>query len=624
MCGIGGFFNKSRDAEIHPAKITAAIQSLNKRGPDGNGCYQDKGIALVHTRLSIIDVSDSSAQPMADSTGRYAFVYNGELFNYREIREELRQAGETFFSQGDAEVVFKWFLHKGHEGLKKLNGFFAFALYDKTNHTLWLARDAMGEKPLYVGTTNTGAVYFGSHLRTLYELGMPWQLNKEVCHLYFHLNYIPAPFTAVEGVQKMMPGTCWCFSSSSVKEFHYTETDKKKNGQLTQDGSSLNHVLRQAVARRMVSDVPVAAFLSGGIDSSIVCALAKEVNPHVQVFSAGFPGSTVFDESQQAAATAKKLQLQHSIISLNEENMMESVTQMLSSPDEPFADSSAIALHALCAQLKGKYKVVLSGDGADELFAGYNKHRAEWRLRNKGMGNTAKLAAGVLSMMPKNRHSRLGNLSRKLEKLKKGEQLSGVERYWHWAGHSQSGFGDILSATPNEQVFEMKKILLHEIRLADDMEHVLLNDVQLVLTNDMLYKTDYFGMLNAVEIRSPFLDPEVVKLALSIPATYKLDEKSGKKILRTIFKNDIPPEVFTRPKHGFEVPLRLWLTGSLRPTLETLTHTQTLESTGVFDMVKVNELKRKLNSKNPGDAHATCWAIMVFVSFYNSYKWARA
>jgi asparagine synthase (glutamine-hydrolysing) len=632
MCGIAAIYLLRRDAVVEPSTLTHAAQALADRGPDGHGSVTTPGTGLVHTRLSIIDPTAASDQPLFHADGRYAMVYNGELFNYRDLRRELESEGMTFSTQGDSEVLLKWFVARGPEGLYRCNGFFAFVIHDRHKDELWAGRDRMGEKPLYAGHDARGW-YWGSNLRALRALGLTPEWDADALRLYFHLNYIPCPFSVWKNVAKIEPGTVWryaagrepkkilwyklCKASAPLAESDSSSTDGNRSGcpTMSDSAASLRHRMHAAIAARMVSDVPVAAFLSGGIDSSIVCSLATRQNPNIEAFSAGFPGEAMFDESVYARDLAGRLGVKHRIIPLSEVRLLASVNSILNHPDEPYADSSAVALHALCAEIKGQYKVVLSGDGADELFGGYNKHRAEWIAQSAWRVRLMRQVAGMGRLFPHNRHSRWGNLFRKAARLDRGLRLGARDRYWEWCGYGQTGTDVLADKTATARYREMQEICLAELGMTPGLDEVLRNDTRLVLTNDMLYKTDYFGMLNAVEIRSPFLDPGVVDLAMTTPWTQKLNGRQGKLIVREAFRHDVPNEVFQRPKHGFEVPLRRWLLGPLRDRMEALTSANALEATGLIDSEHVERLKARLTSDNPGDAHATLWAIMNFQAF---------
>lgn len=620
MCGIAGAFYQSTDVDIDQDGWQKALRTLSDRGPDQQGHFLDPGCIMLHTRLAIIDPGDTGRQPMYEADQRYVMVYNGELFNHKELRHILEQKGHSFFTESDAEVVLKWFIQEGVDGLAQLNGFFAIAIYDRKERCLWLSRDRMGEKPLYFAHhPDSKEYYFGSYLRALHDLGFKPSIDHDVAHLYFHLNYIPSPYCIWKHCHKVEPGTVVQINGKGeIKRSHFYQHPQPSE-LITFSNHQVSKVIHDAVQRRMVSDVPVGAFLSSGLDSSIVCALAGELNPSLQTYTAGFKDHKVFDESAQAVQTAKHLKLSNEVIWMKEDDLLQSVRLMWKGMDEPYADSSAIAMHELCRHIHGKYKVMLSGDGADELFAGYRKHRAEWRMLKKGVSASMKSIAALTSVLPVNRHTRFGNRNRQLQKWVKAGKLNVADRYWNWAGFSEHRWSDLMQMAPTSACEEERSYLLRHLNDNATMHDVLRSDMDMVLEGDMLYKTDHFGMMNAVEVRSPFLDPEVVMMALQMKTEQKLDMHTGKKILREVFADRIPEEVLHGNKRGFEVPLRDWLLGPLREEALALIQNDRLVAEGFLNPQSVNREWKRMESRQPGDAHAHIWAVLNFQKFLEQY-----
>ena len=616
MCGIAGVYYFNASGEISSEKLNNVNKAMKHRGPDGEGVFIAPGVALSHVRLSIIDTSTAAKQPMQNSSGRFTISFNGEIFNYQLLRTKLAEQGNTFKTNSDTEVLLQLFEKHGKEMLPMLNGFFAFAIYDREEHSIFIARDRFGEKPLYYCMNEENKmICFSSELRNVIHL-MPHSpsLNEEALHEYLHYNYIPAPLTICNGIQKLIPGTFLEIKHGNIvhEKFYVLKNNPVKHPQANAIAHQLEEKTKLAVERRMVSDVPVGAFLSGGVDSSIVSALAVKLNPDIETFSLGFKANHFFDESNYAEQVARHIGTNHHSIYVHEDDLLQNVTELIELTDEPFADSSSIALYSLCKSLKGKYKVMLSGDGADEIFGGYNKHIAEINIRQKNFKNRLiKNLGWSAGWLPQSRNSKWGNKARQLIKYSKGLKLNAQQRYQYLAGFNpDEKYGDLLLVNP------VYRKPVHADS-SDDFNVYLMNDVELVLTNDMLYKVDSCSMYNSVEVRSPFLDHELIEFAFTIPAELKTDTSQGKIILKKAFEKYLPHEILYRPKHGFEVPLQQWLRGPLKSLVtDKYLNARFIHDQSLFNPDSIERLKKKLFSRNPGDAHATVWALMLFQSFW--------
>ena len=439
MCGINGVYFGDSSKEINCTLFELSLKSMAYRGPDYCGTWIGKGIGLGHNRLSIIDVSEAGNQPFFSADKKHAIVFNGEIFNYRELKKELESEGERFISHSDTEVLLKLLIRQGMKALNKLNGFFAFAFYDLEKHELLLVRDRFGEKPLfYAAGAHAKTVFFGSELKAIVPFLSEKKLNQTALRLLLHLSYIPAPHTIVEGIQKLEPGGYVMASSREIKTGKWYELTQGMDYE-TVTQQEIDHTIRQlvenAVARRMVADVPVAGFLSGGIDSTLVSALAKKLNPSYETFSLGFTGNNFIDESDDAVFAAKQWGIHHHVIKLTEPELLANVEELLTLNDEPFGDSSRIALYSLCKKIKGRFKVIMSGDGADEVFAGYHKHYALYRAGKKNVTNAlVRVGGGLHHVLPKSRNNPLSNKFRQLEKMYNALRRNDFERYWFLAG----------------------------------------------------------------------------------------------------------------------------------------------------------------------------------------------
>ena len=394
----------------------------------------------------------------------------------------------------------------------------------------------------------------------------------------------------------------------------------------------LRNLLDDSVQKRLVSDVPVGTFLSGGVDSSIISLLAKKHKPDLQTFSIGYKDEPFFDETSYAKAVAKKIGSEHKVFSLSNNDLYENLNDILDYIDEPFADSSAIAVYLLSKYTKEHVTVALSGDGADEMFSGYNKHMAEYRSRHPGIKESiAKMGYPLWRSLPKSRNSKLSNINRQLYKFSLGTKLNNKTRYWKWASIINEEKANYLLKEElifnpqrlSDTAFEYKKRkddLLKFIRKDGDLNDVLYTDMKMVLTNDMLRKVDGMSMANSLEVRTPFLDHRLVNFAFSLPVAFKLNSDIKKKILQDSFKKELPEEIYNRPKHGFEVPLLSWFQNELRSTIENdLLSDNFIEEQGIFNVTATKELKQQLFSNDPGEAQATTWALIVFNTWWKKY-----
>lgn len=622
MCGIAGIYKPGLDETQGAALLRPAVNALARRGPDGNGIFTAPSIALGHTRLSVIDTSDAAAQPFRDATGRYTIVFNGEIFNYRELRETLVQQGHTFRTGSDTEVLLQLFIREGEKMLPQLNGFFAFAVWDNEQQTLFLARDRYGEKPLYI-SQQPGAFYFASEMKGLFAAGIPKKLDYTTLALYLHLNYVPpGNWSMLENVQPLPPGTY--ARTGAAQPFSVTrwytlpETDGVM--QYADAQKKLAALTEAAVQRRLVSDVPLGAFLSGGVDSSIVAALAARHTDKLHTFSIGFADEPLFDETAHAQQTAKHIGTEHTVFMLRNDDLYAHLHETLDYIDEPFADSSALAVSILCRKTRDHITVALSGDGADELFAGYNKHRAAWLAANGGFRNMLVRAGNPLwQILPASRNSKTGNRIRQLRRFAEGMKLNPDERYWRWAGFTGGQETNELLAAGNPETAQRIREIIAPLQHETGMNRQLYCDMQLVLGGDMLVKVDRMSMCHGLEVRSPFLDHELVDFVMQLPASYKIDAQQQKKILKETFAGLLPASTFTRRKQGFEVPLLHWFRNELRSTIHTLLAPERIKEQGIFRPEKVTELLQQLDSSSPGDAVARVWALVVFQHWWNKY-----
>ncbi len=642
MCGITGIITTHPNGTSLLKRTESATASLHHRGPDHQQVLHEKNLALGHARLSIIDLDTRAHQPMTDTSGRYTLVFNGEIYNFRELRQNCEQAGFSFRTESDTEVLLVMYIMHGAKMLEKLQGFFAFCIYDREEEQLFIARDRMGIKPLvYYQDEHTLA--FASELKALLEFPFERQIDKVSLFTYLKLNYIPAPHTILQSFHKLEPGHSltvrWQDKTLQVEknQWYQIPYDPKNEKELSvhdykQSQKVLKRFVRESVRKRLIADVPVGTFLSGGIDSSLITTIAAEEKPDIESFSIGFPDYPFYDETHFAKLVAKKTGVKQHIIEVTREDMIANAEATLNALDEPFADSSAMNVKLLSEYVRKHVKVALSGDGGDELFGGYQKHQAEYRLRYPTLTeHTVGRLAAIWDRLPASRSGTFSNTVRQLQKFADGYQLNVRDRYWRWAGilkEEQANYFLKEEMLPREQRLsdhghdykKRKDHLLRHLTKNGSFNEVLLSDAQLVLPNDMLFKVDSMSMAHSLEIRTPLLDQHLVKFAFRLPVMFKVNNTIKKKILQDTFQDVLPAELYNRPKKGFEVPLLEWMQGPLKSQLmEHVFDQNKTEDQGIFNWKAVQEIQKRLFSSNPGDSASTAWALLVFQRWYNKY-----
>jgi len=603
--------------------VTAATQALAKRGPDFQDIYTDGFVGLGHRRLSIIDTSDAGNQPLWDESNRYCIVFNGEIFNFKELKSALISKGISFRSESDTEVLLQLYINEKENCLNKLNGFFSFCIYDKQDQSFFLARDRYGVKPLLY-LHDEDKFLFASEMKSMLCYGIDKTIDFTSLHTYLQLNYIPAPHTIFTTVKKMMPGQFMLVSKGKIDIRSYYEIPFKADKiddaiTFDQAKEKFKTLLEASVQRRLIADVPLGSFLSGGIDSSIVVGLASKHKPDLHTFSIGFKDEPFFDETEYARLVAKHFNTSHTVFSLTNDDLYSHVRSILDYIDEPFADSSAIAVYILSRETRKHATVALSGDAADELLAGYNKHEAMYRMLHPGFKeNLVSGLGGLWNILPHSRNNPLFNKFRQLSRFARGMKLDVNERYWQLAGFtSESESRQLFSQTALEQFeqqqyHERKSELLKSVG-SGSINEILLTDMKLVLPNDMLAKVDLMSMANGLEVRTPFLDYELVNFIFSLPDDFKINASQRKRVAQDAFKEMLPAKLYNRPKKGFEVPLLKWFRNEMKSIItDDLLSKSFIEEQNIFNYTAIAQLKKQLFSSNPGDIHARIWGLIVF------------
>lgn len=615
MCGIVGGFAFASEFK-YASKIEQSLACIHHRGPDGHGIFSDANVVLGHKRLSIIDTSTAANQPMHSSDGRYAIVFNGEIFNYRTLANQYLK-DYAFRTSSDTEVLLALFIQQGPECFSLLRGFFALAIYDKKESQLFVARDRYGKKPIHF-YQDEEAFLFASELKALLAFGIPKELDKQALASYLQFNYLPQPLSFIKGVKKAKPGYYYILSASGVEEHQYynlkVHPDSYAVYTYEEAQKKLQSTLEEATKLRLIADVPLGAFLSGGIDSSVVVGLASRHIDRLHTFSIGFKDNPYFDETAYAELVAKRFKTDHTVFRLGNDDFLEHIDDILNAIDEPFADSSLIPTYILSKYTRKHVTVALSGDGGDEIFAGYNKHKAEMTAMRPSSFSKS-VVKGLLplwNVLPKSRNNKLTNTIRQLHRFAQGASLPASERYWRWASILPEEDAAQLLRFDAVQNSELKKFITQKLD-GSDFNEVLLADFNLVLLGDMLVKTDMMSMANSLEIRSPFLDQEVVDFAFGLPVEYKINDQMKKRIVQDAFREMLPAELYNRPKQGFDVPLLQWFRNDLWSRIDNdLIADRFIEEQGLFDPFAVKQLKKRLKSNDPGDSHETLWALIVF------------
>lgn len=616
MCGIIGIWAKNKEGEKAFDQIDASVLSMRHRGPDVQNSIRHGNVALGHARLSIIDTSSYADQPFKDETGKYELVFNGEIYNFIELRTELVEKGVKFKSNSDTEVLLYLLIHEGKEAVLRLNGFFSFVFYDIERNEIIFGRDSMGIKPMIL-YEDGDKIILCSELSALFSFDIDKTIDAGALNHYLGLTYIPADHTILEQAFKVNPGEVGTIIDGSVSIKKYSKLKRNPYIKLTYPDAvaELKDLLEASVEKRMVADVPLGTFLSGGVDSSIISAIAAKNKSDLETFSIGFDHPH-YDESIYSRQVAEHIGSRHNEFILTKKDFENEFENFLESIDEPFADSSSFAAYFLAKKTKQKVTVALSGDGADELFAGYNKHRA--LLRSTKTSKRDKMLIGLASKVLKpsenNRISSMGDFNRKLQKMNSGLKLDIESRYWHWC-HFTS-IEDVVNILKSEHYREINWEG-YEIR---DVSDSLIADQHYILPNDMLKKVDMTSMANSLEVRTPFLDRSVVDFANSLPLDFKLDSKNSKKILKHAFENDLPHEILYRKKRGFEIPIQAWLGDKIEDLLNSETFSKEfIENQGLFKHEGIKDLVKIGKSRNFGDKIYLIWSLIVFQTWWKKY-----
>ena len=627
MCGITGFAAPRPGPD--QALLDRMTDTMRLRGPDDRGTHLDAvgdwTVGLGHRRLAILDTSPAGRQPLGNEDGQVQIVFNGEIYNYRELRQELLEKGHKFSSNTDTEVIVHLWEEEGPALLTRLNGIFAFALWDRPSRTLLVARDPLGVKPLYYATPGGGTLLFGSGLASLLASGLvSRELDGQALHDYLALCYVPGPRSILREVRKLPPGCRLLWREGVLQAERYFRLRLPTSagaphfaGTLEEGAAELRRTLREAVRRQLVADVSLGMLLSGGVDSTTVLALMAECSPRpVQAFTMDF-AEKGFSEAAQARRTARRYGAEHHVLPARPAPAS-LLARLIESADEPFADSSALPTLQVCEFARQHVTVALAGDGGDELFAGYQTYRAH-RYAALYRRLPGLLSRGLLPWLAERLPRSSGKipLDFKARQFTRAASRPTVEAHYAFkefldeAARRRLVDHDALGAPP-QPTAGLFVDTARELPHRDPLDTALYLDGQLYLPDDILTKTDRTGMAVSLEARVPLLDLEVVRLASSFPADWKLHGLQGKFILKQAVAGLVDEEVLRRPKAGFNVPLASWLRGELRPLLEEVTDRNTLRHHPYLRHEEVDRLKTE-HLAGRREAGRPLWALLVFL-----------
>jgi asparagine synthase (glutamine-hydrolysing) len=648
MCGIAGFIDTTQSLgnERLKAIASAMADTLRHRGPDAGGSWVDEraGIALGHRRLSILDLSQEGDQPMFSSRQQYVIVFNGEIYNFEDIRKEIED-GATVRWRGhsDTEVMLAAFERWGIEAaVKRLVGMFSFALWDRKERVLWLVRDRLGEKPLYYGWMGK-TFLFGSELKAVVaHPEFTGDVDRDVLTVYLRHNYIPAPYCIYRGISKLLPGSLLKVSLDSagpgrsliptsywsVREAAETGAACPFKGSEAEAREHLDALLRKTIKDQMVADVPLGAFLSGGVDSSTVVALmqAQSARP-VKTFTIGFHEKS-YNEAENAASVASHLKTEHRELYVSSSDALAVIPRLPILYDEPFSDSSQIPTFLVSEMTRRYVTVSLSGDGGDELFGGYTRYlwaskiwrNIGWvpvsarRAIASGLGRISSRQWNSTMLSRLLRQPRLADRASKLAEILSVPSMNGLYfllvSHWTDPEHLVAGAHEPATALTDQSRWA---------NLPDFESHMMYLDSISYLPDDIMQKVDRAGMAVSLESRTPFLDHRVVEFAWQLPIHMKIRRGESKRLLRQVLYQYVPKELIERPKMGFGVPIDSWLRGPLRDWAEALLDEKRLKAEGFFYSEPIRQ-KWKEHVSGDRNWQYHLWDILMFQSWLDCWK----
>jgi len=588
MCGIAGEVRKNGQAD--QGRLKAMALALAKRGPDGEGIWMDGVAGFAHRRLSIVDLSENGKQPMVSADGRYTVTFNGEIYNYQELRSEFET--DSFRSTSDTEVLLKLFARDGEKMLEKIRGMFAFAIWDKQEQALFFARDRIGKKPFFY-RDDASSFLFASELKAIGALEK-FKIDEQAVKLFLGLQYVPSPLTGFVGVKSLEPGNCGWLKDGNVSITKYLPEESALNISFEDAGKEVRKLLEESVRLRLIADVPVGIFLSGGIDSSAIAAIAHQQGIKLSSFTLGFE-EAAFDERDQAAELAKRFGFEHYAFIAKPEDLLAIADDVINQYDAPFADSSALNTWILARETQKHVKAVLTGDGGDELFGGYRRYgyfEKALRLKKTGLARSAYLVARSIGWITRDK------------------------RYDRFAETLTGGYPALFCGAYFQQPEALEFVRSHLNPELDPMAAAMDFDLRSYLPDDLNVKMDRATMAQGLEARSPLLDQELVSYVTRLPLEYRYSSKLKKRLLVEAVKDILPEEVLQRPKRGFQVPLAVWFRGPLRAAFAE----RCLDNTKLDAYVSRAEVIKLVQENDNGSDHGNrLWMLYSLATWLKKY-----
>jgi len=626
MCGIAGKLYLRSDTPVVPETVARMCDTLRHRGPDDEGIYVDGPLGMGMRRLSIIDLS-TGKQPISNEDETVWTVYNGEIYNFPELRVSLEAKGHRFYTHTDTEVIVHLYEEYEEDFVTHLAGMFAIALWDTRQKKLLLARDRVGIKPLYY-SVGLDRLVFGSEIKALLQDGVPREIDPQALHDYLSFNYVPGPRTIFSHIRKLPPGHLLTCKSGDVKvrsywELHYQE-NVSKNGTHAEEEycEALHDLLKTTVKQHLISDVPLGVFLSGGIDSSSLVALMREVSSQtIQTFSIGFSEQS-YDELAHARVIAKAFATDHHELVVRPQ-VIDLLPELIRYFDEPFADSTAIPVYCVSKLAREHVKVALSGEGGDEVFAGYETYSA-YKFAALYQRLPKFLATSVIPAMIRRlpvSHDRV-SFDYKAKRFVNGALLPPVEgHYWWKVIFTEEAKAALYAAGSNGFADPVR--LYHQVyeqcTASDILTKILHIDLKISLPDYILVKADRMSMATSLEARVPFLDHRVVEFAAALPPHLKLRGLTQKKyILRKAMARHLPAQILRGKKRGFNVPIPVWLRGELRDVVHDVLSPQRVKEAGLFNPETVSSLIQDHEAMRM-DYSRNIWSLLIFSLWYDEY-----
>ncbi len=648
MCGISGILTKESNSSREKLRkdLIKINDTLNHRGPDDSELWinETKGIGLGHKRLSILDPTTNGRQPFTSSSGKFKIVFNGEIYNYLELKKQISQNNKNikWKSNSDTEVLIEaidlWGIE---ETLTKISGMFSFAVWNEKNHTLTLVRDKFGIKPLYYGYVDD-VLLFSSELKGIKAYALnKLKISKEALNNFLRFSYIPNPLTIYENIYQLRPAHMINFGRSQINtEVEYWNfnniAESSKNARLIlNDCDAADHmenIISDSVKSHMVSDVKIGSFLSGGIDSTLVTTMMqKNSSVPIDTFSIGFE-TDIFDESKYANTIAKELKTNHHEYILKSKDLEDSILSLPSIFDEPFADSSSLPTLLLCQKTSGNVKVALSGDGGDEMFGGYNRYiyaNKVWKFITSRSNFEKKALSLFLNLQSENfinKFSMIYSHTFKTLKLQNyGQTLKKIPRLLSSKTKSEL-FNNIISIINSPNKFLIKEMQCSKSNYTNKLnekfefiEQMMLCDIRNYLVNDILCKVDRTSMHNSLEVRVPLINENIFNASFRLPLSKKINNKGdGKIILKKILSKYLDLKVFDRPKMGFGIPIDLWIRSDLKNLVNEFLLNNNSSSSGLLNHKFINQLIKEHNKgKNLG---SEIWNLLIFEIWHSSQQ----